>query len=138
MKRSAVWLLIVGLTVIISACAPNRLSKSLEPRDSAEAAVVVAPVPNGRSLQPQLGNADINLDEVVTLLPPDGIPAIFPDAVPNIMISAADADAAGMNPNVRVLGVSINGESRAYPLPYMSAHEIVNDEVGGKLIAATW
>jgi hypothetical protein len=43
-----------------------------------------------------------------------------------------------MDPNTRVLGVSINGDSRAYPVPYMSQHEIVNDEVGGKLIAATW
>jgi hypothetical protein len=74
----------------------------------------------------------------VALLPPDAIPAIMPDEVSKIMVSKAQADANGMQPDTRVLGVSIDGDSRAYPIPYMSSHEIVNDEVGGRLIAATW
>ena len=43
-----------------------------------------------------------------------------------------------MTPSERVIGVSINGESRAYPLNLLSRHEIVNDTVGGKAIAVTW
>ena len=43
-----------------------------------------------------------------------------------------------MGQTFRVIGVNINGESRAYPIPYLSAHEIVNDVVGGQPIAATW
>ena len=74
----------------------------------------------------------------MTLLPPDGIRAIGPDEVPNLLITAEKADAAGMSPHERVMGVSINGDSRAYPIPFMSEHEIVNDDVGGTLIAATW
>jgi hypothetical protein len=73
--------------------------------------------------------------EVVTLLPPDAIPAILPDQVSEIMVTAEEVEAAGIDPAMRVIGVSINGESRAYPVPFMSAHEIVNDEVGGKLTA---
>jgi hypothetical protein len=99
---------------------------------------IVAPAPSGKDFQPQLGQVSIDLDEVVTLLPPDAIPAILPDRVPEIMVPAADADAAGIEGGVQVIGVSINGESRAYPIPFLSRHEIVNDTVGGRHIAATW
>lgn len=37
-----------------------------------------------------------------------------------------------------VLGVSINGDHRAYPLNMLSRHEIVNDTVGGVPVAVTW
>ena len=38
----------------------------------------------------------------------------------------------------RVIGVEINGESRAYPLFIMNAHEVVLDELGGVPIAVTY
>lgn len=139
MRKHYTLLVIAGLALLISACAPNRLNKSLTRREPGEAgAVAIAPTPSGRSLQPQLGKANIDLSQVVTLLPPDAIPAVLPEDVPAIMVTAAEANAAGMSPTTRVLGISVNGASRAYPIPYMSQHEIVNDEVGGKLIAATW
>ena len=37
-----------------------------------------------------------------------------------------------------VIGVSIGDEHRAYHVAYLSAHEIVNDVVGGRPIAVTW
>ena len=43
-----------------------------------------------------------------------------------------------MEPNERVIRVSINGESHAYPPNLMSWHEIVNDTVVGKPIAEGW
>lgn len=135
MRKSLLLLVAIASLLILAACVPNRLSDSLGNQGEA---IVIAPTPDGRNLQPQLGNANIDLSEVVTLLPPDAIRAIMPDEVPKIMVTATEADTAGMAPTVRVLGVSINGDSRAYPIPYMSEHEIVNDEVGGKLIAATW
>lgn len=91
-----------------------------------------------RDFQPQLERISIDLNEVVTLLPPDAIPAILPERARDIMVSAAEAETTGIDPNVQVLGVEINGESRAYPIPYLSAHEIVNDTVGGRQIAVTW
>lgn len=70
---------------------------------------------------------------LVTLLPKDAIPAIdeprFYDA------AAADEEYA---PDELVLGVSIDGDSRAYSTPLLSSHEIVNDVVGGRPIAVTW
>jgi hypothetical protein len=85
-----------------------------------------------------LEQISIDLDEVVTLLPPDAIPAVLPERARDIMVSAAEAQATGIEPSVQVLGIEINGESRAYPIPYLSAHEIVNDTVGGRHIAVTW
>jgi len=138
MKKTTVFLILIILG--LAACTPNRLQKSLvtkEPVVSGETPLP-APTPSGRSLQPQLGQADIDLDEVVALLPPDAIPAVLPKDAPKIMVTAAKADAAGMGQTFRIIGVSINGDSRAYPTPYLSAHEIVNDVVGGQPIAATW
>ena len=99
---------------------------------------LVAAVPTGRSLQPQLEQANIDLDQVVTLLPPDAIRAVNPEEVSEIMVTAEEAQESGLDPSIRVMGVNINGESHAYPIPFLSRHEIINAEIGGKLIAATW
>lgn len=38
----------------------------------------------------------------------------------------------------RVAGVTVNGESRAYPLAVLNAHEVVNDTLGGVPIAVSF
>ena len=70
---------------------------------------------------------------IITVLGKDGIPAILDPVF--ITVEQAQGD---MQAHERVIGVSINGESRAYPLNLLSRHEIVNDTVGGKAIAVTW
>ena len=70
-------------------------------------------------------------DLVRTLLPFDAIPAI---TEPQFV----SADEAKLAPDAPVIGVAINGESRAYSLYLLNGHEIVNDVVGGKKIATTW
>ncbi len=71
--------------------------------------------------------------KIVSVLGRDGIPAILkPDMV------SADFAAFQMDPNERVLGISIKGDHRAYPLNMLSRHEIVNDVVGGTPVAVTW
>ena len=71
--------------------------------------------------------------QLVTLLGFDAIPAILnPKNVP-----AAEA-VAWMEPDERVLGLSINSEHRAYSIKFLSGHEIVNDVVGGVPVAVTW
>lgn len=37
-----------------------------------------------------------------------------------------------------VLGIEIDGDARAYSVPLLSRHEIVNDVVGGQPVAITW
>ena len=93
--------------------------------------------------------------EIVTLLPFDAIPAVLDPE----FISADEADAkltellegrsrrdadnallqGGSDPDdALVLGVSINGDSRAYYVPTLSRVEIVNDTVGDQPLAITW
>ena len=45
-----------------------------------------------------------------------------------------------LNPTELVLGVTVNGQSRAYPINMLTGptREIINDSLGGKAIAATW
>ena len=43
-----------------------------------------------------------------------------------------------MTPSERVIGITYNGLAKAYPLSYLSIHEIVNDDIGGTPIAVTW
>lgn len=71
--------------------------------------------------------------EIVSLLPPDAIPAIYNPE----FVTGAEADEQ-YAADERVLGVEINGDARAYSIPYLNGHEIVNDVVGGEAIAVTW
>ena len=78
------------------------------------------------------GATSVKLD-IITVLGKDGIPAIL-----DPRFNTVEQAAGNMRAQERVLGVSLNGESRAYPLNMLSRHEIVNDTVGGKAIAVTW
>ena len=77
--------------------------------------------------------ATIAGEDVYELLPVGGIPAIDDP----VFVSGEAADAQ-MQPNEPVLGVVLGGEARAYSLWQLDAHEIVNDELSGTAIAATW
>ena len=77
--------------------------------------------------------------EIVTLLPKDAIPAILDPK----FLSVEEADEKlmtrmGSPDDALVLGLSINGDSRAYYIPTLSSVEIVNDTVGGQPLAVTW
>ena len=71
--------------------------------------------------------------EIITLLGFDAIPAILaPEFV------APSEARQWMSPDERVIGLSVNGDHRAYSVPMLSRHEIVNDTVGGEPVAITW
>jgi len=76
--------------------------------------------------------ADLRPEEIVTVLPKDAIQAIlspsFEEGKKVSWLGAKDF----------VVGVEIGGDSRAYPVPTLSHHEIVNEKVGGVPIAVTW
>lgn len=76
---------------------------------------------------------EVDGQPVIRLLPPDAIPSIDePD-----MISAAEADAL-MSDDEQVLGIFDGISARAYSTWMLDGHEIVNDRMGGRPIAATW
>lgn len=81
------------------------------------------------------GEAQIDPEQIVTLLPKDAIPAILDPAPLFVSASVAEQE---MRENEQVMGVSFGEESHAYPIIFLSWHEIVNDVVGGKAIAVTW
>lgn len=71
--------------------------------------------------------------EIRTILPRDAIPAILQ---PRFL--AADVADEVYGQNEPVIGIEIDGTARAYSIPFLSEHEIVNDEVAGRKIAITW
>ena len=78
------------------------------------------------------GDSVVSLD-IITVLGKDGIPSIDSPR----FVGPGEADQQ-MQSFERVLGVSIKGDHRAYPLNMLSRHEIVNDTVGGVPVAVTW
>ena len=78
-----------------------------------------------------IGNARVLT--LISLVPKDAIPAILePDFASPLAVEVQ------MKDTEQVIGVSINGDARAYPINILSRHEIVNDVVGGESIAVTW
>jgi len=126
--RKLLILLIITMASL-AACAPpgdsKRLNKSLTPEaENGEHSSTATwqrgaettsstPPPGGKNLQPQLAQANIPLDEVVALLPPDAIPAILPDEAEEIMVSADyakdnDIDPEGYPLKARHFGTLLN------------------------------
>ena len=96
--------------------------------------------PQAATMQPRrhgaafdLGRTSIPRDEIHAGGPQkDGIPSLTnPKLIP--------AKSAGfLRPADRVIGVFVEGESRAYPLPILDYHEAVNDEIGKTAFAVTY
>ena len=62
----------------------------------------------------------------------DGIPALDNPA----MIDPAEADY--LLPKERVFGISLNGDTRAYPARFLDWHEMFNDVIGGEPVSLAY
>jgi len=133
------------LALLLASCGPALGGVQTEPAAEATntpgatdaATVEPSPVPTDTLAQPTPDLDGIDPDEIVTLLPPDAIPAIW-DPEP-LWATVEEAEQNGeVAGDVGVIGVAMGDEARAYPIPFLSAHEIVNDTVGGVAIAVTW
>jgi hypothetical protein len=81
----------------------------------------------------RLDDALIPVNDIKKGGPPrDGIPSLD-----DPVFVVAD-DAAYLNGRDRVLGISINGVARAYPIRILNYHEIVNDVIGGASVVVTY
>ena len=90
-------------------------------------------VPAGLDNGFDLSNSILPRNEIQHGGPPrDGIPALSDPR----LVAAGDADY--LQPGDRVLGIEIDGAARAYPIPILNWHEIVNDTVGGRRLAITY
>ena len=79
-----------------------------------------------------LSNASIPVDEIKDGGPPkDGIPAIDQPEFKK-------ASAVQLDEQTRVMGVKVNEVAKAYPVPIMNYHEIVNDMFAGRPVVVTY
>ena len=75
----------------------------------------------------------VSYQEILSGGPPkDGIASID---TPEFL---AVSESAGLGDTDPVIGVTVNGDARAYPLHILTRHEIVNDVVGGVPVAVTY
>ena len=75
----------------------------------------------------------IDFSQIMSGGPPkDGIPSIDNPKF------RAGGEKSDLGPQEPVIGLSINGDARAYPLRILMWHEIVNDTVGGEPVTVTY
>lgn len=117
-------ILVIGMLVVVGYPLLQRSIPFLRPTQTVE--IQRAP---GQASNP----ARTEELDIITVLPKDAIPAIDSPR----FVSARKAR-GWMRPDELVIGLSINGDSRAYAINMLSRHEIVNDVVGGKPVAVTW
>ncbi len=98
---------------------------------AAPAVSPVVPTPTPRPLPIE----SVDPEEIITLLPPDGIPAIDN---PEFMSIEETINRGVMDDSEPVLSFGHQGVWHAYSVFQLDHHEIVNDVVGGLPVAATW
>jgi hypothetical protein len=79
-----------------------------------------------------LPSHDLRPEDIVTIFPKDAIPAILSPSFEK------GSEVTWLKGKDAVIGIEINGDSRAYPVPILTRVEIINDRVGGIPIAVTW
>ena len=126
---------LLALSLVVVACGGTEPVPTLSPTPAA------TPTPAEASASPDPLDAtpgDQAASEVSglvirTILPRDAIPAILDPQ----FVSGTEAEAQ-MAAAELVIGLSINGDHRAYAIAQLSAHEVVNDVVGGRPVMVTW
>ena len=128
-------LLIITIFLLAACSAPPQKLEPAPTADTqaAESSPTAALTPTNESTTPFPSPEPMPEYEIITLLPRDGIPAIFDPEFLTVEEAGEEYEDDEL-----VLGVEINGEARAYSIPHLSSREIVNDTVGGRHIAATW
>lgn len=122
MKRTFVWLgalAIVGVT--FWAFSPSTATVSAEPGARVGPREAYDPVAAGEPLP----------DGFRQLLPRDGIQPIYDPQ----FVDATTVDWPG---ETQVIGVAAAGEAKAYPVSFLSRHEMVDDFIAGEPILVTW
>jgi len=91
----------------------------------------IAPVPGDFSFD--VTRHTVPLNEIRGGGPPkDGIPALTDPSF------ASSTEARGLHSQDLILGVHLEGVSKAYPIRILNWHELVNDQIGGRPILVTW
>lgn len=117
------WLLALGALLIFVIFIGQRFGIFGQEIDLPRNSVLIPSDAEGRSV------------DAFTFTPRDGIRSIDSPR----FLTAQEAEQRGeMVPTEFVIGLSISGESKAYPVNVLSRHEIANDTVGGVPVAVTF
>ena len=134
--RSGGWVLLLAAALSLAAAAWRVVPILTAPRSRA-----VGDGRNAESYGFDLSSCTVPRDRIAASgLPKDGVPALVAPRA----IAALDAGSIPgrrgkyLVGSDRVVGISIGGETRAYPLRVLAWHEVVNDTLGGVPIAVTY
>lgn len=137
MRIKALWLLIF-LTACSPAVAPTATIGHLSPTpvQKTNSDLMATDKPGTQSeTSPASTNARVGEDERYVippaLIPFDGIAPVYEPQ----FVSAQDSPLLA---DELVMGVSIDGESKAYPVTVLRFREMVDDEIAGWPILVTW
>ena len=142
MDKSALIKLFPLLLILTTACTVG-LGRATEVDLTSTAAETKAPslaFPDGEPAEPlddlhkEAINRRVLMEEDIffpTLMPYDAIRPIYE---PEFTLSSS----APLEDDELVIGISLNGEAKAYPITVLRSREMVNDELGGLPILVTW
>ena len=125
---------------------PSQAGETGEPQRSPSSAASVQDIPSVSSQPSPLDKTPTPaFNEFWYLADPQGGPGEFEvffdrDTIVPVYsptIRAAD-EVTELAPRELVIGVSVDGQSRAYPVRPLRSREMVNDELGGVPILVTW
>ena len=117
------WLLALGVVLVVVIVFAQRFGIFGQKIDLPANSVLIPSDAENRSL------------EAFSFTARDGIRSIDN---PGFLTVREAEERGGMVPTEFVIGISVDGESRAYPVNILSRHEIVNDTVGGVPVAVTF
>ncbi len=119
MKRTIIDLFSIGLAVLLVGCATRPADHSQDPAHG------------HASNQGRTPTGGEPFHGLIQYRAKDAKEAI----VDPVLLNSADAIIAA---GTKVIGVFLNGEARAYPLFILNNHQVVNDQVGGTPLSASW
>ncbi|MCP4166991.1 MAG: DUF3179 domain-containing protein [Chloroflexi bacterium] len=114
-------------SLILVACGSDSAPTPLPQSSTTSAVVPTKPRPEGSN--PRI--VDDNSYYINFLVSRDGILPIYEP----VFVTAAESP---FHDDELVIAVSINGESKAYPISVLRGREMVNDELAGTPILVTW
>lgn len=129
------WFLVPA--VLLAACSralPTASPGAQPPPAESESRAATSAPPDGAGATSTMANRrieDPNEYAVPQLLPFDGIPPVYDPRF-------VDAMAAPLHDDELVIGASLGGEAKAYPITVLRFREMVDDELAGIPILVTW
>lgn len=121
-NRATAWIGVFALAAVtVWAFGPSTSIVSAEPGVRVGPRQAYDPVAAGEPLP----------DGFRQLLPRDGIQPIYDPK----FVDATTVDWSG---DTQVIGVAADGEAKAYPVSFLSRHEMVDDFIAGDPILVTW